>query len=166
MKLKLSPPWCEFAAELEELLRQDEEINVIFDQEAMEIAIYVDNQAKAAALTQLLPVEKEFGAVKLAIKVIPSNGAKVGDMYEDQYKTAFLGNPRFSGTYSVDIPLGHFTYIIWQFGLVQFFADNLADYHGNRTMVVADVANDVLLPRMGVFHCSENARIGESKTWG
>lgn len=156
MKLKLSPPWVEFANEVKALFAGDKEVTVIYDDEEKVISLYVDNAQKAEALTELLPETKEFGGVTVKVTVIPANGL-TGAPVQEVWQTAFAGNPNFSGVKFIQIPLGNFTYIIWQPSVVQFFNDNLGDVNGNKTMLVEDVAKDVFQPQVGVYHCSGKA---------
>ena len=163
-KLKLSPPWVGFANELKALFEQDEEIRVIFDQEGMEIKIFVDNAAKAEALTALLPELKVFGSVEVKITVVPSD--EPGNKYRDDFITAFDGNSALCYIREVDSPLGDFTYIVWQNVVVQYYDDNLADLHGLRSTLYEQIARDVFPEMNGVFHCTDignglNAPLGE-----
>lgn len=153
MKLKLSPPWVEFAHEVKALFKGDKEVRVIYDDEEKVISLYVDNAQKAEALTGLLPETKEFGGVTVKLTVIPANGL-TGAPVQDVWQTAFSGNPQFSGVKFIQCPLGNFTYIIWRPSAVQFFNDNLGDVNGNQTMLVQDVARDVFTPQIGIYHCS------------
>ena len=154
MKLKLSPPWITFAKEVTALFETDEEVKVLYDGVEQTITLFVDNAAKADALTALLPEQKEFGNVAVKLIVKPSNDARTGDAYEDTYKTAFDGNDALVSTATVVNPLGTFTYVVWDAQIVQFFADNLGDIEGNESMLLAEVAADVLAPAGGVYHCT------------
>ena len=153
MKLKLSPPWVEFASEVKALFSGDKEVTVIYDDEEKVISLYVDNAQKAEALTELLPETKEFGGVTVKVTVVPANGM-TGAPAQDVWKAAFAGNPNFSSVKFVQCPLGNFTYVVWRPNAVQFFNDNLGDVNGNQTMLVQDVAKDIFDPELGVYHCS------------
>lgn len=154
MKLQLSPPWVTYFNEMKALFAQDGEIKPFFDQEENVISIYAANTAKAEALMELLPTEKAFGNVTISIKVYPANG-RTGDKYECAYKAAFDGNPLFKYVKTVDSPLGTFKYVVWKRDILQFFNDSLSDIAGNKTMVCADAASDVLISVPGTFHCTE-----------
>ena len=166
MKLKLSPPWVTFAKEVKALFAGDKDVHVLFDQEEMTIRLYVQGAEKAEALMEILPVEKDFGSVSVKLEVIPANDTS-NIPIQDVYRSAFSGNPNFAGVKHVQIPMfGEFTYLLWRCAPVQFFNDNLADAYGNQTMLIADVARDVLPDIVGVYQCSEllaglNAPLGE-----
>ena len=77
MAAKLSAPWVTFYRELEALFKEDEQIKVVLDEDAESpvIKIYVDNNEKQAALSQILPTEKVFGSVTVRVNIIPANGS-------------------------------------------------------------------------------------------
>lgn len=154
MKLKLSPPWVTYANQMKAIFDGDPDVKILFDQEEMTVNVYVANEAKAAALTQILPTEQAFGNVKLRVNVVPANAAPGGDMYEDRFRTAFTGNPRYEYSETVTSPLGRFTYVVWAADVIQYFDDDLGDINGNATMVIADCARAVFRPEPGVYHCS------------
>lgn len=163
-QLKLSPPWVTFAHELSALFTYDKEVQLVFDQVNMKIKLYVNNAAKAEALDELLRHEAEFGSVKVTIDVVPCNAP--GNKYVNQYKTAFDGNSALKNVVTVDSPFGALTYIVWGSRIAQFFDDDMSDYYGNKSMLLQDIAADVLAPVTGVFHCTENVgRCDGSVPW-
>jgi len=118
--------------------------------------MYVDNGAKAEALTKVLPEKEKFGNVELTINVIPSN--KVNNT-EQLFKTVFAGNPIFSDamqTGADGTPV--MTYVIFKPLIVQFFNDNMADANRNLTALYQDIAKDVFLEQSGVYYCTESIR--------
>lgn len=151
-KVQLSPPWITYYHELKAMFATDADVRVAFDQQAMHITLFVENADKAEALDKLLEHELNFGNCKLTISVVPGN--KPGDKYVNVYATAFSGNDALVDTNYVSSPFGDFTYVIWNTIPVQFFNDNLEDYQGKRTMLLEDVARDVMILQPGVFHCS------------
>ena len=88
--------------------------------------------------------------------MIPSN--KPGITLVDTLKTAFCGNNALADVIHVDCPLGIFNYAMWEMKVVQFFNDSLADPNGNKTMLMEDVARDVLGSDIcgGIYHCTES----------
>ncbi len=153
-KLTLSPPWITFANEMKAMFDNDDQVSVVFDQEESVISVYVEGQNKAEALEQLLVKEAVFGTVTVKVKVIPGNTPD--NKYVDLYKTAFQGNCNYRGSTFVSGPLGKFTYIVWSCVPKQFFDDNLADYQGNRTLLLEDIAKDIFAEADGVYHCTTN----------
>ena len=150
---KLAPPWVTFANELKALFRNDKTVRVVFDQQQMLIKIYVESATKAEALEQLLKAEADFGGTVVRVSVIPGNA--VSDKYVNVYATAFESNDALSDTKCVTSPFGEFTYVIWTATPEQFFDDNLGDFQGKKTILVEDIARDVLAEKPGVFHCTE-----------
>lgn len=59
-------------------LKKDPDVKVLYDDDNNEIRLYVSDSDKAKALSELFPVEKTFGEVKLKITIIPANGASFG----------------------------------------------------------------------------------------
>lgn len=151
--MKLSSPWVEFYREIEALFAQDDEVKVVYEEEANEVKLYVENAHKADALTQLLPAEKTFGNVTLKITVIPANDLKVSKA--DLIAEAFDGNPALSYVQHVDAVIGAFDYAVFQNKVVQFFDDNLSDINGNKSTLYENIAKDVFGTDVGVFFCTE-----------
>ena len=164
--LKLSPPWVTFANEMKAMFAQDPGVRVVFDQQNMEIKLYVESATKAEALETLLVKEAVFGGVTVKVTVIPGNA--VSDKYVNMYDTAFESNPALVDTKYVSSPFGQFTYVIWSAKPIQFFDDNLADYQGKKTMLLEDVAKDVMAEDVNVFHCSTEifgGSLNQQKAW-
>ena len=156
MKVKLSPPWITYYREIQQLLWLDKDIFLMFDQEDMIIRIYVGNAAKAQALEKLLVKNAVFGNVTVSVEIIPPNErpAVTGlSLYEE----AFAGNPVFKGTVEISLPVaGSMRYVVWTNEVAQFYNDNLADVNGNTTMLMEDIAREVLIQEPGVYHCTED----------
>ena len=153
MKTKLSPPWVTFANEVRALFEHDNEVSILFDQDEMEISLYVAAPEKAEALTALLKPQQTFGNVTVKVTVIPGNG--IGMKYPELVKTAFAGNKALYWFEEVDSPFGHFAYCVWDARPAQFYDDNLASPWGYKTMLLEDIARDVLKDDLGLFHCTE-----------
>ena len=153
-KVNLSAPWITFVHEIQALFEQDPDIEVVFDSEELEVKLYIDNYKKAEALSQLLPVEKEFGNVMLKIMVIPSNTPNEDTL--DLISNAFEGNPVFEYTHTVNSAIGSFSYAVFTKGVAQFFNDQLDDIHGNKSILYQDVAKDVLGQKDGIFFCTSD----------
>lgn len=161
--MKLSPPWVNYYNELKALFEQDPEITIKFDEEAPKISLYVENGRKADALTQLLPVEKDFGNVKLEIEVVPANNAATTlSLIED----AFYGNPALSYVYSADTPMGEINYVVFEGKIIQYFNDDLSDINGNKTTLYQEIAKDVFGEETGLYFCTEALNAKVSKPLG
>ena len=153
-KLKLAAPWTTYYREMKALFGDDKQIKVIFDEDDAAIKLYVDNAAKAEALTKMLPIEKTFGNVKVAISVIPANGLAAT---EDAFNiaNAFANNPILDHVTDIDGVLGFsITYISFVNKVVQFFNDDLSDEFGFKSTLYEDIARDIFGDVNGVAFCT------------
>lgn len=147
--LEVSAPWVEFSRFLYVLFSEDPEINIVYDNEACEVKLYVANETKAAALEKKLPTEKTWGNVTLKITVIPAN---VEEKDIDIFRKIFAGNPVLSDIVTVDnILAGGFSYVGFANRVAQFFNDQLDDPYGLQSMLYEDVAREVFGETAGVF---------------
>ena len=164
-KLGLSSPWVIFYNEINAMFKDDPDIRIVYDEENNTINLYVDNADKANALTELLPVEKNFGAITITINVIPSNNIvetvnsrrfkmltqPVGVMFE----LAFKGNPHFSKAVHVtNIFNNPMTYIVFKREVIQYFNDSLGDLNGVCSTLMQNIAENIFDYRDGVYFCT------------
>lgn len=110
----------------------------------------------------LLPFEKKFGNVSLDIIIIPSNNNKVEKVdlttAQDYFEAAFENNPVFAFTRVIQgIFTNTLTYVVFKNRVVQFFADNLNDIHGNISTLYQELAKDVFNMDniSGVLFCTD-----------
>lgn len=163
--IKKSAPWVTYYREVDELFKKDKEAFVVFDEENIELKIYVNNQSKASAIQYLLPTEKEFGNVILKIEVIPANGMKMRNVDEtnilDIVCDAFREN---DAVYMVTGVRSMFDliYVIFRKEVVQYFDDNLGDINGNCSTLYEVIARDVFRD-IGVKYCTDCGK--ENRTW-
>ena len=153
--VKLSPPWYEYVNKIKALFDADEDIIVSFNEAAVELILRVDNTDKFEALSHLLPAEKDFGGQKLKITMVPANDAAKDNR---QYlKDLFKGNPNVTRIEDVTGPITNsMTFIEFERDVIQYYNDNVADLHGNRTTVLEEIAREVFTDRDGVFFCTDN----------
>lgn len=153
-KLVASAPWFIYYHQISSMFAPDPEINVTFDEDSLEISLYVDNQSKASAISQILPEYKEFGKVKVRINVIPPD---VNWKYEI-IKKAFKGNPIVSDIQIIDMDelSNPMCFVIFKKEVVQYYSDNLGDYHGLTSTLYQDIAKEII-PEDGVYYCTDNA---------
>ena len=149
--VKLSPPWVTFVEEVKALFGQDPEVKIHYDENQNELKLYVENARKADALAQLLPAEKEFGAVKLKIAVVPSNA--VGGP-ANLFADAFYGNPVLDDILDYKTVFGQMTYLMFQNKVVQFWNDQMDDPNGIKSTLFQEIAKDVFNEQGGVFFCT------------
>lgn len=154
MSTKLSPPWYEFYREINALFEKDKEISTTYDEDNNVIKIFVDNDEKAVALSQLLPTERVFGAITVKVDVIPANAGNSRKI--DLFRTAFEGNGALSCIETVE---GVFTnpisYVVFENKVVQYYNDNLGDIHGNRSTLYQEIAKDIFKDTDGIYFCTD-----------
>ena len=163
-KLKQSPPWVTYAHEATEMFRYDPEVHVVYDNEEYKLTLYVDNGAKAAALSQLLPTEQEFGNITLEINVVPANGLATAPTKPiDLFQTAFKGNGAFSFAKRVHgVFVNDLTYVVFRNRVVQYFDDNLGDIYGHCSTLYENIARNLFGVNEGVFFCTDvEQHVGE-----
>ena len=162
VRFKMSPPWILYVSQINALFSNDPDITIEYDNDNVEVKLYVNNNKKAAALMYLLPFEKEFGNVTLDIIIIPSNHNAVEKVdlttAKEYFEAAFENNPVFAFTHVVQgIFTNTLTYVVFKNRVVQFFADNLNDIHGNISTLYQELAKDVfnkdVIP--GVLFCTD-----------
>lgn len=153
-KLNLSAPWVIFYKEIEALFKEDPEVKTEFDEDANTITLYVDNEEKAEALSQLLHAERTFGNVTVALTVVPGNRLRANRL--GIFQAAFKGNPAFAYAKTVEGTFGlTLSFVVFRKKVVQFFADNLKDVAGNRSTLYQDLAADVFGEDAGFSFCTE-----------
>ncbi len=169
LKLKLSPPWTTYVNEVNALFGEDPDINITYDNSKMKLALYVKGAEKAAAISQLMPLEKRFGNISLKIFVIPENGGKLHLIKDKEsiFFYAFENNPVLSLILTTPSDLWGFNsvYVVFKNKVVQFFNDNLKDIRGNMSTLYQNIAEDVFEEMYGVSYCTdipeENEYIGK-----
>ena len=153
LKLDLSTPWMNYARMIYAMFGKDPEITVTYDQDENHIKLLVDNQAKADALTKILPEAEVFGNVTVKISIVPSNKEL---STADIYRQAFSGNPAFVDVLSSLNPYApQFTYILFKNKLVQYFNDQLNHPDGIKTITYEDIARNIFENSEGVFFVTE-----------
>ena len=155
--VKLVSPWIDYYEEINALFGQDPDVNVVYDEDAQEIKLYVTGQDKAYALDKLMPAEKTFGNVVVKVTIIPANET-VEKTNLDLLKDAFMGNPAFS--YAVAANKGFFdmSYVVFKNAVVQYHNDDLGDVNGMRSTLYQEIAKDVLGMFDGIYYCTDTPR--------
>lgn len=151
-ELNLSSPWFIWASELNELFLYDSEVTCSYDNDVPSVTLRVDNPTKADAIAKILPTEKEFGNVILAVNVLPCNDESTT---EQLFRTAFDDNPAFAGILVGSMPDGsEVTYAAFAPEVAQFRNDDISSAYGVATMTYEQIARDVIGEDDGVFVCS------------
>ena len=152
-KTELSPPWAIYYKKLEALFGEDPDIKIEYDEDENVVNLYVHGQDKSDALSELLPLNVDFGNMTLGINVIPDNRDKTKI---DLYKAAFSGNPVFSYARTIE---GVFTnpisYFVFKNKVVQFYADNLGDIYGNMNTLYQDIADEIFDEHDSICFCTD-----------
>ncbi len=170
IRLKLAPPWVTYVNEVKALFDDDPQVRVVYDNDTVELKLYVEDAKKAEAIRTLLPESKPFGNVSLTIKVIPAN---VGNYdfsrytFRQLFDAAFDGNPVYSFSRDIDsIFMNVLTYVVFTNRVVQFFNDNLNDIYGNMTTLYQEIASDVFETGESVFYCTDiKKEVGNERQW-
>ena len=157
---KLQAPWYIFGKKLKALFGSDPDIKVgdVFEcdgSDAARYAIHIDvrRHEKYNALRKLLPAYKIFGNVKLAIVLFDEENINDASDKFTLYTTAFNGNPIVDNMVRRKDQTGtEFLFIQFKPEVIQFFADNTADYNGNYNGLAQDIARDVF----GGDYCGVN----------
>lgn len=155
--INLASPWVEHYRKLEALFKNDKEVKVVYDNESYEVRLYVEQQAKAEVLTEIVKDEIKFGNVTLKVNVIAGN-ADSDPEYEnlDKYTRAFYKNEALSYVRTISgIGLVPFTYVVFKKEVVQYFSDDLSDLFGVHSVLYQDIAKTVLKETSGVFYCTD-----------
>ena len=152
--IKMVSPWVEYYRKIESLFAQDQSVNVKYDESSNTIKLFVKDQEKADALTQLLPNRKEFGNVVVNIDVIPAN--KVETSRIDLFSKAFEGNGALSYIHTSDYTsINNFHFIVFQPEIVQYYNDDISDINGFRSTLYQDIAKEVFGERDGIYFCTD-----------
>lgn len=164
-RLSLSSPWVSFYHEVSTFFEKDPDVRVVYDEDENILNLYVDNASKAAALTELLPVEKAFGGVTMRINVIPANrvnAAKVASFKANNeplglvYEAALDGNEHLADIVHITgIFNNPMTYVIFKKEVVQYFNDSLGDFNGVCSTLMQNIANEIFEKREGIYFCTD-----------
>ena len=155
-KMNLSAPWYTYYNELCELFKRDKEVHIIYDELDQIINIFVENQAKAEAMEEVLPNVKQFGGIDLEINVIPANKLTLRKSKGSLFKDLFWENPICKDVITVDgVFTNPLTYVIFEKAVVQYYNDNLGDAHGICSTLYQDIAKRVFEEQESVYFCTD-----------
>lgn len=165
MRVALSSPWVRYFHEVEAFFVGDENIHVDLDNDEKVMTIYVNGDKKAAVLEELLAGEKNFGEVKLVVRVVPANKKafaasgepKSNDSVEKKLHNLFDGNVNVVEIATNPIlPFQNLVYVVFQCKVLQYFSDDLGDLYGLESTLHEDVARDIFGDKFGgeVYFCT------------
>lgn len=164
-KLNLSPPWMVCYRKLSAFFKEDSEVRITYDEIEQEIKLYVDNAEKAVVLEKLLPSEQVFGNVTLYITIVPANktsfdSVKAGHSTSTKMTDivrALVNNKAVTDIKVVDgIMTNKMVYVIFRKEVIQYFTDDIGDYHGICSTLYQDLAKEIFSNIDGVFFCTDN----------
>lgn len=159
MALKILSPWQVWYADVKAMFQEDKEIRVVFDNDTLELTLYVENADKADALGQILPVEKHFGNQVVKVSVVPANVSKTALKLNraNLYERAFTDNPALEKVVTIEGVMSNtLTYVVFKKRVVQYYIDDLGDIYGNRTTLYQEIAKNIFEAAEGVFFCTAN----------
>lgn len=165
-RLNLSSPWVLFYHEVEAFFKGDSDVCVIFDDEKMELRLYVSMVDKAEAIAELMPESKTYGSTELKIVVVPPNENKYNSYISRSmtllknnpmmlFNVALAGNNAFdyvkevSGVFSNPL-----YYVVFRKEVVQYFTDDLGDINGVRSTLYQEIAKDIFKSFDNVYYCT------------
>lgn len=151
-KVNLVTPWAEYFNQLVAFFKEDDDVRVEYDNEAMVIKIYVDGDAKAEALSKLLPTSKKFGNVEVKINIIPANPLDTSRI--GLFKKAFEGNKAVADI-ETNISSNDFSFVIFEPEVVQYYNDDLSDINGLCSTLYQDLAKELFGETEGVYFCTD-----------
>jgi hypothetical protein len=157
-EINLFSPWVIYYKKLEALFGKDKDIKMTFDNNELVVKMYINGQDKYEALSQLIPVEKQFGTVTLKIQLIPANNLKQSKV--DLFRKAFYGNPIVNDIIVISRDVlestNDFSYVVFAKEVVQYHDDSLNDPHGNCSTLYQDIAKEVFENCDGIYFCTDN----------
>ena len=153
--LKLSSPWMNYYHEISAFFKEDPDVKIIYDMDENEIKLYVEDNKKAVALSELLPTERVFGNVTLKITVVlPNSYSRIPS--EQLFDVALKNNLALSFIKTVQGVLSNsLCYVVFVNKVVQYYNDNLGDYYGNCSTLYENIARDIFNEVEGVFFCTD-----------
>lgn len=156
--IEMTAPWYVQRKKLEAFFELDESVSVgeiapIVGAGAGEygVTVSVSNHAKADALAKILRKTYEFSGVTLRVSVVDTADEATP---EETFKDAFAHNRMVRGVTHEDANGFERTFIVVEPDILQFRADNLADYRRNVSKLASDVAAELFETDAGVAFCT------------
>lgn len=164
--LKLISPWRNYYNKVQAFFKEDQDVNVVFDEDNMDILVYVQTPYKAEALDYILKSEQTYGDTTVSITVVPANNdpdAKKyiksicnDENYAHLYSLAFCRNSLYSDLQVIHGLLGFdAVYVVFDKRVVQYYIDNIGDLHGIKSTIAEDIARDIFVEKPGIFFCTD-----------
>jgi hypothetical protein len=163
----LSPPWYVLEAQIRATLQGDPDVlveDLKTNSEGYTLDVEVrQNSKKAEALATFVSRVHTYGQVKLTVEVVNDDGKIVSPAplpTDENQLRSFIWTALHDNAYFVRVDSGNGIYRLFiEFApeIIQYFADNVADYYRKINQVAADAFAEVLNLRTDL-----NLKIGTS----
>lgn len=139
----ISSPWMTYYKKLVALFFDDPELEVKWIEDEKNIIIESTNTFKIMALEKLLAPVVTFGNVTITVKCLVKDGSE--ESVAAIFRTAFAGNPHISEVIEQET-MGCIdqTFVLFKPEVIQFFNDDITDYHGNWNGLSEDIMREVI----------------------
>ena len=166
-RINLAAPWDKYYNKMMAFFAEDSDVTILYDSEAKNIKVLVQDPAEAEALMHLLNSEVDFGGVKLLITVVPANettgdikkffsGLSNEENYTTLYQRSLMYNNLYAYTKTIENIMGfNAVFIVFKKQVVQYYNDNLGDLNGMKSTLAENIARDIFVPHNGVFFCTD-----------
>lgn len=150
----LAAPWITYVREMMAFFQRDPDVVVDYDEEANVIDVIVDGLDKAVAAYGALAPSRTFGSVTVRCRVRCADGTDIRHLLLSRLLAGNAQLARIEHVDSTQSPMDGRTYVLFKPDVVQFFNDDLSDYHKVRTTLMQEIARDVV-DVDGVSWCTE-----------
>lgn len=164
---KLEAPWYNYQKKVKAMFDRDPDITVgdIYQKENGKdfgFDVEVRNHEKYLALDRVLNRVKIFGNVALFITLFDEENS-LEDEAIAVYKAIFKDNPIVRSIEDVvDVTGTHHGYVVFEPEIIQFYDDDLSDYHRNWTGLAQNIARELFDDAAhGVYFCTADIRENE-----
>ena len=161
---KLEAPWYTYQKKVKAKFDRDPDITVgeIYQKENGKdygFDVEVRNHEKYLALDRVLNRMKIFGNIALFITLYDEENT-LEDEAITVYKTIFKGNPIVRKVDDVIDATGtHHGYVVFEPEIIQFYDDDLSDYHRNWSGLAQNIARELFDDAAhGVYFCTADIR--------
>ena len=138
----LSAPWYTFAKTVKYIFEKDPDIAVNFSDEIngnLTITVETSSPKKLISIKKIVGSKRSYGNITVVIKyALSSNIITLED-----YQLAFADTGLIDQIIESQDPMGT-DFIVVNRDLVQFYNDNIFDYHGNITMTLEEAILSII----------------------
>ena len=144
-KVGLESPWCRFYKILYNLFEKDDSVEITMEEGSpVKINIGCSNACKLEAIKKVVGSSRSFGNVKVDIIYLLADSDDEPIALEE-FVEAFKDTGYLVDAKTAETPTGDkVSFPIMAKDVIQFYDDNISDYYGNATIVVADAVKEIL----------------------